>query len=307
MEYPFKASFLVLFCGNLQIKLYFCPKVNKTMKKILIAICMTCLLGACGNNDNEKAQVFLQQAEKAWEAGDYNGAKILIDSVRLRYPKAFEARKQGVKLMQRVELDEQKKSLVYLDSAWQTKNAEFKAIKANYVLEKDTAYQEVGNYLSPTQTVEKNINRTFLRAQVTEKGVMSLTSIYCSKGSLHHKAVKVTSGDTFAETPASTDVYETTDLGWKIEKADYILGKDGGVIGFIVLNKDNPIKVEFIGERSYKATLWPADKKAIADVYALAQVLSAMEQIKKEQEEANRKIAFITRKMQENEQQHSEE
>ena len=65
---------------------------------------MACLLGACGNSDEKKAQVFLQAAESAWQAGDYNSAKLQIDSVRILYPKAFEARKQGVKLMQKVEL-----------------------------------------------------------------------------------------------------------------------------------------------------------------------------------------------------------
>ena len=140
---------------------------------------MACLLGACGNSDEEKAQTFLQAAESAWQAGDYNSAKLQIDSVRILYPKAFEARKQGVKLMQKVELDEQRKSLVYLDSLYQAKQKDFEAMKGNYVLEKDTVYQEIGNYFSPSQTVEKNLNRTFLRAQVSEKGEMLLTSIYC--------------------------------------------------------------------------------------------------------------------------------
>lgn len=271
------------------------------MKKIIGIACMACLLGACGNSDEKKAQTFLQAAESAWQAGDYNSAKLQIDSVRILYPKAFEARKQGVKLMQKVELDEQRKSLVYLDSLYQAKQKDWEAMKGNYVLEKDTVYQEIGNYFSPSQTVEKNLNRTFLRAQVSEKGEMLLTSIYCGMSPIHHTSVKVSSGDTFAETPASADIYETTDLGWKIEKADYPLGKDGGVIGYIVLNKENPIRVEYLGDRTYKTTMTPADKKAIADVYALTQVLSSMEEIRKEQQEANRKIEFITRKVKEGE------
>ncbi len=271
------------------------------MKKIIGIVCMACLLGACGNSDEKKAQTFLQAAESAWQAGDYNSAKLQIDSVRILYPKAFEARKQGVKLMQKVELDEQRKSLVYLDSLYQAKQKDLEAMKGNYVLEKDTVYQEIGNYFSPSQTVEKNLNRTFLRAQVSEKGEMLLTSIYCGMSPIHHISVKVSSGDTFAETPASADIYETTDLGWKIEKADYPLGKDGGVIGYIVLNKENPIRVEYLGDRTYKTTMTPADKKAIADVYALTQVLSSMEEIRKEQQEANRKIEFITRKVKEGE------
>lgn len=48
---------------------------------------------------------------------------------------------------------------------------------------------------------------------------MSMTSIYCGPSNIHHISVKVIAPDgSFAETPASKDSYETTDLGEKIEK-----------------------------------------------------------------------------------------
>lgn len=266
------------------------------MKKTLLIGCLAALLAACSNYD-EKAQPYLQRAEKLLAEGAYSEAKLQIDSIRSLYPKAFEARKAGIKLMQQIELKEQDRTLAYLDSAYRAKSAVLDSIKGRYVLEKDTAYQEVGNYFSPSQTVEKNINRTFLRAQVSELGVMSLTSIYCGKTHIHHTAVKVGSGDTFAQTPPSKDIYETTDLGWKIEKADYVLGQDSSVIAYIALHRDAPIRVEFLGDRSYKMSLSAADKKAIAEVYDLAQVLAGMEAIKKEQKEANLKKEFILRKM----------
>lgn len=43
----------------------------------------------------------------------------------------------------------------------------------------------------------------------------------------------------------------------------------------------------------------PADRQAVASVYELAQLLSSITQIKKEMEEANLKIEFVKRKMQE--------
>ena len=95
--------------------------------------------------------------------------------------------------------------------------------------------------------------------------------------------------------------YETTDLGEKIEKADFKMGEDGNVIGFLYLNKDKNIKVNYQGERSYSTTMSPIDRQALAGVYELAQILSSITQIKKEMEEANLKIEFVKRKMQERE------
>lgn len=271
------------------------------MKKIGLMALFVLLLAACDDGGEKKAQAHLQKARAALTAENFSEAKLQIDSIRVLYPKAFEARKQGIRLMQQVDLKEQQKSLVYLDSMMVMEQARLDSIKGDFVLEKDTAYQETGNYFYPTQTVEKNIGRSFLRGQVNEQGEMSLTSIYCAGGALHHTSVKVSVGDTFAETPASKDSYETTDLGRVIEKADYKLGEDGGVVGFIVANRDKNIQLQFIGDRTYKTVMQPNDRKAIAELSRLARILSAMEQIRKDKKEANLKIEFVTRKMQEEE------
>lgn len=271
------------------------------MKKLIILFCGTLALTACGNGIEKKAGEKLAVAKTAYERGDYEEAKLQIDSIKILYPKAFETRKAGQALMLDVELKAQQKTLAYLDSAYQAKQEEFNAIKDKYVLEKDAEYQQVGNYLWPTQTVEKNLHRSYLRFQVNEQGLMSMTSIYCGSSNIHHVGVKVITPDgSFAETPTTMDSYETTDMNEKIEKADYKLGEDGNVIEFLNHNKDKNIRIEYIGDRTYKTTMLPTDRQAVAGIYELAQILSAMQQIKKEQEEANLKIGFINKKKERN-------
>ena len=278
------------------------------MKKLIVGLCATLVLASCGNDAEKKANERLTTARTAFEQGDYNEAKLQIDSIKILYPKAFDARREGISLMQQIELKEQQQSLVYLDSILQTKQKEFESIKNKYVLEKDAEYQQTGNYFWPTQTEEKNLHRSFLRFQVNEQGVMSMTSIYCGGSNLHHFAVKVIAPDgSFAETPASKDSYETTDLGEKIEKADYKMGADGNVMGFLYLNRDKNIKVEYIGDRKYTTTMTSADRQALAGIYELSQLLSSIEQIKKEQEEANLKIQFVTKKIEQKQQKEATE
>lgn len=278
------------------------------MKKLIVGLCATLVLASCGNDAEKKANERLTTARTAFEQGDYNEAKLQIDSIKILYPKAFDARREGISLMRQIELKEQQQSLVYLDSILQTKQKEFESIKNKYVLEKDAEYQQTGNYFWPTQTVEKNLHRSFLRFQVNEQGVMSMTSIYCGGSNLHHFAVKVIAPDgSFAETPASKDSYETTDLGEKIEKADYKMGADGNVMGFLYLNRDKNIKVEYIGDRKYTTTMTSADRQALAGIYELSQLLSSIEQIKKEQEEANLKIQFVTKKIEQKQQKEATE
>ena len=269
------------------------------MKKAVFLACLCCTLFSCSNVE-KKAGEKLRAAREAFQRGDYSEAKIQIDSIKILYPKAFETRREGIGLMQQVELKEQEKTLVYLDSMLQDKQKEVDALKKNYTFEKDAEYQRTGNYLHPSQVIEKNLHRSYLRFQVDETGVMSMTSIYCGPHNIHHLAVKVPAPDgSFAETPASKDSYETTDLGEKIEKADYKLGEDGNVIAFLNLNKDKNIRVNYLGERSYATVMTPNDRKAVAAVYELAQLLSSITEIKREMEEANLKIEFVKRKIQE--------
>lgn len=267
--------------------------------RILIPFMMF-FLASCGQEE-KKANELLSRAESSFQSANYSEAKLLIDSIRNSYPKVFDVRRKAIMLKQQVELKEQQISLEYLDSMMAVKQLALDSIKSDYVLEKDTAYQEIGNYFYPSQVVEKNIGRTFLRASVNEKGEMSLTSIYCAGGSLNHTSVKVSSKDAFAQTPASPDVYVSSDLGRKIEKADYKLGADGGVIGFIIANRDaKSLKLEFIGDRTYRTLMYSPDIKAIVEVAKLAQILSSMEEIRKEQQEANLKIQFLNKKISEN-------
>ena len=268
-------------------------------KTTLLALMAVVILTACGDGGEKQAQIRLQKAEAALQQENFSEAKLQIDSIKILYPKAYEARKQGIKLMQQVDLKEQRKTLIYLDSMMSVKQSQLDSIKGRFVLEKDTAYQEIGNYFYPTQVVEKSLGRSFLRGQVNELGEMSLTSIYCAGGALHHTAVKVSVGDTFAETPASKDSYETTDLGRVIEKADYKIGEDGGVTNFIVANQDKNIQLQFIGDKTYRTAMQKNDRIAIVELTGLARILSAMEEIRKQQKEANLKIQFVTRKIEE--------
>lgn len=260
-----------------------------------------CLVVACGDNGETQARQHLQKAELALKEGKYNEAKLQIDSIRTLYPKAFEARKEGIGLMQQIDLAEQQRSLAYLDSTLAVQHQLVAEAKEGLVLEKDTAYQEVGNYFHPGQTVERTLYRSFLRGQVDEVGNMTLTSIYWGERHAHHHAVKVVAKDgTFAETPASEDIYESENVGWKTEKADYPLGKDGGVVAFIAMNHGvQTMKAHYVGERSYVINVRPEDSEAIVKLHKLSQVLTTLEQTKKEREEALRKIAFVERKMKE--------
>jgi hypothetical protein len=64
------------------------------MKKVILLACLCCTLFSCEDVE-KKAGEKLQAAREAFELGNYNEAKILIDSIKMLYPKAFETRRAG--------------------------------------------------------------------------------------------------------------------------------------------------------------------------------------------------------------------
>lgn len=268
------------------------------MKKYGVLLIASLLMISCSDNGEKKAAEKLALADQLFKDGNFNEAKIQLDSIKVLFPKAFETRKKGIKLMQQVELHEQHRTLAYLDSMLLVKKNEVEAKKRNFTFEKNAEYQTYGNYFYPSQMIDNNLHRTYLRAQVNELGIFSLTSIYCGKSFIHHNSIKVSLLDgSSAQTPVSRDIYETTDLGERTEKVDYRIGKDGGVASFINQNKDQKIKLEYIGSRRSIIMISQSDIKAISMVYDFAQSLFAIEQIKKEMKEANLKIRFINKRI----------
>ena len=146
------------------------------MKKIGLVALFALLLAGCDDGGEKKAQENLRKAEAALEKENFNEAKLQIDSIRILYPKAFEARKQGVKLMQQVDLKEQQKSLIYLDSMMVVRQAQLDSVKGNFVLEKDTAYQEVGNFLSYPDGRKEY--RPFILARTSERAGGNVPYLY---------------------------------------------------------------------------------------------------------------------------------
>ena len=266
---------------------------NSNMKTRLLCACLCCTLAAC-HNVEKKAEVQLAAARTAYERGDLNTAKMKIDSIKILYPDAFDARRAGIALMQDIEIEEQTNTVAYIDSVLAIMVVRLDSLRPHFVLEKDTAYQEVGRYLVPSQVIERNMHRSYLRFQTDETGKMSMTSIYCGPRNIHHTAVEVSAADgSFAQTPESKDSYETTNQGEHIEKADYKLGEDGGVIGFARLNKGKAIRLKFIGENSFQTILSKDDTQAAADVYELSSLLTTINTLKQNRAEALRKLEFV--------------
>lgn len=269
------------------------------MKKLFILLNIFVLAISCTGSKTEKAEARLDAARMALDREDFNGAKLELDSLNKLYPEQFKLRGAGQDLMCIIVLKEQQHNLRFLSSTLVAKQQEFDAIKGQYILEKNRKFQETGNYFWRTQTVERNLRRSFLRFQVNEQGIMTVTSIYHGSHFINHNAIKVVASDgTYAQTPTSGNVYRDSYNGMKFEQADFHYGEDSGVINFIVNNRAQNIKAIFVGRSNFSTTMTASDKEAASRIYALTSILTTIQKIKAAIDEANVKIKFVMKKQQ---------
>ncbi|MBQ8734639.1 MAG: hypothetical protein IJY75_01435 [Bacteroidaceae bacterium] len=268
----------------------------KKISRLFIAIVSIFVLFACSESIEEQAATVLQSAREAYEIGDFQGAKMLLDSLKVKYPKAFEARREALKLTREVELAEQQRSVEYFDSMLVAKRGELENVLkvGGFTFEKDEKYQEVGNFMIASQAPMKNIGNSYLRGQVDEKGVLTLTSIYRGRP-ISHNRVKVSAEGSSAESTNPFNIYTSKHLGVTTERVDFRFGKDEGIIGFIVLNNSKTIKVELSGKSTYSYTMRKDDVKAISSLYNLSMLLRSIDELEASRDEAMRHIEFVKR------------
>lgn len=277
-------------------------KLSIDMKQLIIGITLGLLALTACNHDAEKASARLAKARAMYEQNEFFAAKSEIDSVRILYPKEVKALREALSLMRQVELKEAERNIAFCDSLLPIKQEEAETLKKGFVLEKDSVYEEIGNYIWKPQTIERNVQRSYIRTGVNEKGEMYLASVYYGGRPLEHTGIKLsTTGDVFAQTasiPYDGGLnYRFKDLGNTTEVVTY-KGENGiEAIKLIYAHPNDRIKVEYTGGKPYILYMADTDKKAVVATYDLAVVLSDIENMSKEKEKAEKKMAYLKKKL----------
>jgi hypothetical protein len=252
---------------------------------------------AC-NNQEELARGELQKAQDFYDRQEYSNARQTLDSLKIKYPKVFPVLKEGQQLVKKIEHSLQTRNFHYCDSMILVEQAKIKSLTEGFIFEKDTAYEDIGKYVYKTQSIERNIQKTYIRSYTNELGEMTLSSVYYGGRPIKHSALLVSihsgeSAQTASITSDGSNNYTFNDGGMTTETVSYTGGKDNGVILFICNNAQKPVKATFRGEKEISVSISEADKTALLRTYNLSVTLSEIEKLKKGKEIARQKLEML--------------
>ena len=272
------------------------------MNKQFIVITVVCCMFAGCKKGND-AQNRLDKAKELYTSQQFASAKNEIDSIHLLFPREVAIRKEALNLMRHVERGECVRNIAYCDSLLPIRFKEVDMLKKGFIFEKDTAYDKMGKYIWSTMTVDRNIERSYIRCGVDEEGEMYIASVYFGSAPLNHTGLAfATNNGTHAETPSipydGGVNYRFKDLGNTTEVVTYkgINCQDITDMTLVVSEKER-IKATYTGGKPFSLYLTDTDKKAIRATYELALVLKDIDSLQRERERSGKKIVLIDQKL----------
>lgn len=259
-------------------------------RNLLLGLVAGLMLTNCAEDVEKLAQPYLQRAQQSYENKQYALAKLQIDSLKELYPKAFETRTQTQALLIEVELAEARTSKYYTDSLLAESMARSTSLAAALYLDKDAQYQDYGHYYAAQHRTEKNVGRSYLRPQASEKdGAFTITVFYRGKPLGAHTLRFTASDGSYVELQPTTNPYVMSDATGRTERTDFVATPD---VAHFAAQHTN-IKVTVIGDNG-KAQIpfAKADAQALAQVADLATALQASTSLQAQQQELTRRITF---------------
>lgn len=246
------------------------------MRNRLFLLPLLLLVVACGNNEKQALEMY-NQAELLYNQGDYIAATQWIDSISATYPQEVDVIRQGMLLQCHVNQKRYERELIEVDSLYNAATAELASLKGRFELVREGKEQTLANYIYKGTRPKGEVKRSELRVQVTEKGDLQLTSVYCGKSKLNHTGISAQLADgTFAQTAAIAydggKNYRYKSGDDVVEMVTYNITQCKGVLDLIAENPQAKCRVKYTGGKSQDLNIDKLTREAIANSYRMAQL-----------------------------------
>lgn len=261
-----------------------------------IFILFSLFLIACTTENND-AQQQLQSARTAYNQKEYALAKEKLDSLKIKYPKAFTQIREGLALLDSVRRGENEQIIKSCDSLITFYQPQVDLKKKQFSFLQNKQYQETG-YYTPKESVTNTITGTTLRSGVEENGQLYIESVFI--GNQKHNKIKITAKDgSFAESiPVNDDGlnYRFTNMNKTYEVIRFSGNKENGIAKFIFTNINTPLTASIEGQGKYTYALSQTVKSAIAKSYELSVMMLQLDSLKMSKEKAEYHIYYLDNK-----------
>ncbi|HBG86800.1 MAG TPA: hypothetical protein DEG09_05245 [Marinilabiliaceae bacterium] len=253
--------------------------------RIRALLCLSVLLlASCSASRQEEAAARLIEAVSLRDSGNFNLAKLKLDTLIRDFKDVSEEYEKAKLLLLEISRDEQMRNLNFLDSALIAQEALLEPLMKNFILSDE--YGAAKLLIHKRQKPENSYNRTFLRAHLNQEGDFYISSRYHGTRWINHQQIKVYYDDQSVlseivpEDGLNNRRFEDGEYKW--EFVNYKDGKDNGIVDFIASNADKPLRVQLIGKSHEYIIMEQFDREAIRDAYEISFIQKEINRIRDE-------------------------
>lgn len=270
------------------------------MKAKYLFLLAAIALASCSNKSNhDRALERLDLARQLTSDGMINQAKIELDSIHILYRMEVDVRKQAKILQDSITYIESKRNIVYADSLLQILTPQVDPLLKHFRYEKNDKYEDHGRYVHRLLQTDRNTERCYLQAYVSDDRHTTVKSYYCGGSELNQTTLELSANEDVTQfegvSHSFNSEHQYSILSFEEEKALEVLN-------FISANKDARIRVNLIGTTgngkasNYVYYLSDTEKNALEETYQLGFLFSDIRQLEDMIRVANAQIGKYEQK-----------
>ena len=252
--------------------------------RVLFILSVSLFLGCSGPSREELAKTRLTEIIKLSEAGNFNLAKLKLDTLILNFSDQPQQVNDAKEIFKHLNILEQERNLAFLDSLLNEQETLLEPMMKNFIVSDEYGSEKI--LIHKRQRPENSFNRTFIRAYLNLSGNFYISSRYHGDKWIYHQQIKVYNKDqsVFSEIIPEDGFNNRRfdDQGAKWEIVNYKDGKDNGIVDYIASHWKEPLKVQFIGKGNTYIVMEQFDKEAVRDGYEISFVLKEIQRVKDE-------------------------
>lgn len=251
---------------------------------------------ACQPADEQSAANLVAEAHSLVDIGQWRQARIVLDSVHMKYPKQVAQRRLAKALEDSITFLEAQSTLAYVDTLLPPLLDQADQLIKLFKYEKREKYEDYGKYVHNLLVTNTNTSRNFIQAYVLDNRTTIVKSYYYGSMQVNQRAIAlIASGE---ERNFVGRNYHFQD-GAHHEIMTFDEENALALLNFISTYQKDKIRVEGKGGKptlNWVYYLTNQEKKALSDTYQLGWLMKDINRLEQMQKTASAQINRYNRK-----------
>jgi hypothetical protein len=268
----------------------FAAQKTKYMKPTFFIPLLIVAFVACQPSDEQSAATLVAEAHSLVDNGQWRQARIVLDSIHVKYPKQVAQRRLAKALEDSITFLEAQTTLAYVDTLLPPLLEQADQLIKKFKYEKKEQYEDYGKYVHNLLVTNTNTSRNFIQAYVLDNRTTTVKSYYYGNVQVNQRAIAL-----------SASGEERTFVGRNYHFQDgahhEIMTFDEenalALLNFISTYQNDKIRVEGKGGKTIQNWVYyltNQEKKALSDTYQLGWLMKDINRLEQMQKTASAQI-----------------